>query len=111
MREIRKILVIKLGALGDFVQSLAAMKQIREAHPDAHITLLTTPPFEALARASPYFNTVEPDGRPEGIGETLALIRRLRGAGYDRVYDLQTSSRTNLYFQLLRPFPPPCRMN
>ncbi|HEX4196967.1 MAG TPA: glycosyltransferase family 9 protein [Caulobacteraceae bacterium] len=105
-REIRKILVIKLGALGDFVQALAAMQHIREAHPEAHITLLTTPPFEALARASPYFNAVEPDGRPGGIGETLSLIRRLRGAGYDRVYDLQTSSRSSFYFQMLRPFPP-----
>jgi ADP-heptose:LPS heptosyltransferase len=105
-REIKKILVIKLGALGDFVQALAAMKHIREAHPDAHITLLTTPPFEALARASPYFNAVEPDGRPAGIGETLSMISRLRAAQYDRVYDLQTSSRSSFYFQLLRPFPP-----
>jgi ADP-heptose:LPS heptosyltransferase len=105
-REIKKILVIKLGALGDFVQSLAAMKHIREAHASAHITLLTTPPFEALARASPYFNAVEPDGRPAGIGETLSMISRLRAANYDRVYDLQTSSRSSFYFQLLRPFPP-----
>ena len=50
-REIRKVLVIKLSALGDFVLALAAMKHIREAHPKAQITLLTTPPFEALARA------------------------------------------------------------
>jgi len=105
-REIKKILVIKLGALGDFVQALAAMKHIREAHPAAHITLLTTPPFEALAMASPYFNAVEPDGRSAGIGETLSMISRLRAANYDRVYDLQTSSRSNFYFQLLRPFPP-----
>jgi ADP-heptose:LPS heptosyltransferase len=105
-REIRKILVIKLGALGDFVQALAAMKHIREAHPGAHITLLTTPPFEALARASPYFNAVDADGRGGGVGETLSMIRRIRRAGYDRIYDLQTSSRSSLYFQLLRPFPP-----
>jgi ADP-heptose:LPS heptosyltransferase len=106
-RETAKILVIKLGALGDFVQALAAMKHIREAHPAAHITLLTTPPFEALARASPYFNDVESDGRPEGLGDAFAMIRRLRRAHYDRVYDLQTSSRSNLYFYLLQPFAPP----
>ena len=105
-REIRKILVIKLGALGDFVQALAAMKHIREAHRGAHITLLTTPPFEALARASPYFNAVDVDGRVGGLGETVSMVRRLRRARYDRVYDLQTSSRSSFYFQLLRPFPP-----
>lgn len=105
-KEIKKVLVIKLGALGDFVLALAAMKKIREAHPKAKITLLTTPPFEALAKLSPYFNHVETDGRPGDFGETLAMIGRIRKARYDRVYDLQTNSRTNWYFQLLRPFPP-----
>lgn len=105
-KEIKKVLVIKLGALGDFVLALAAMKKIREGHPKAKITLLTTPPFEALAKLSPYFNTVETDGRPGGFAETMAMIGRLRKAGYDRIYDLQTNNRTNWYFQLLRPFPP-----
>ena len=45
--------------------ALAAMKKIRQAHPKAHISLLTTPPFEGLAKASPYFNAVFTDGRPE----------------------------------------------
>jgi ADP-heptose:LPS heptosyltransferase len=40
--QIRKVLVIKLSALGDFVLALAAMRKIREAHRKAHITLLTT---------------------------------------------------------------------
>ena len=105
-KEIKKVLVIKLGALGDFVLALAAMKKIREAHPKAKITLLTTPPFEALAKLSPYFNTVETDGRPEDFGELTQMLGRLRKARYDRVYDLQTNSRTNWYFQALRPFPP-----
>ncbi|MBS0362275.1 MAG: glycosyltransferase family 9 protein [Proteobacteria bacterium] len=106
-RGVERILVIKLSALGDFVLALAAMKHIRQAHPKAHITLLTTPPFEALAKASPYFNAVETDGRPENFNQWMALRTRLRAAGYARVYDLQTSSQTNRIFQLLRPGPPP----
>lgn len=105
-KEIKKILVIKLGALGDFVLALAAMKKIREAHPKAKITLLTTPPFEGLAKLCPYFNTVETDGRPEDFADLTRMIRRLRAARYDRVYDLQTNNRTNWYFQALRPLPP-----
>jgi ADP-heptose:LPS heptosyltransferase len=105
-RTVQKILVIKLSALGDFVLALAAMKKIREAHPKAHITLLTTPPFEALARSCPYFNAVDTGGRPEGFAEWMALRKRLKAAGYDRVYDLQTSSQSNRIFQLLRPDPP-----
>jgi ADP-heptose:LPS heptosyltransferase len=104
--EPNKILVIKLSALGDFVLALAAMRKIREAHPDAHITLLTTPPFEGLAKASPYVDAVDVGGRPQGPGEWLSLVLRLRAARYHRVYDLQTSSRSSLMFFGLLPFPP-----
>lgn len=105
-RKVEKILVIKLSALGDFVLALAAMKKIREAHPKAHITLLTTPPFEALAKSCPYFNAVDVGGRPEGFPAWMALRRRLRAARFDRVYDLQTSAHSNRIFQVLRPNPP-----
>jgi len=105
-RGVEKILVIKLSALGDFVLALAAMKKIREAHKKAHITLLTTPPFEALAKTCPYFNAVQTDGRPETFGQWSALRKRLRAAQYDRVYDLQTSAHSNRLFHLLRPNPP-----
>ena len=104
--DAEKILVLKFGALGDFVLALAAMKRIRLAHPKARITLLTTPPFEALAKASPYFTLVEIDGRPDSFGEWLAMVRRVRSVGYDRIYDLQTSSRSSLLFHMLRPFAP-----
>ena len=74
-RHVPKILVIKLSALGDFVLALAAMKKIRQAHSKAHISLLTTPPFEALAKASPYFNAVDIDGRPESLPDWIARAR------------------------------------
>jgi ADP-heptose:LPS heptosyltransferase len=105
-RKVEKILVIKLSALGDFVLALAAMKKIREAHRKAHITLITTPPFEALAKTCPYVNAVETDGRAQSFAQWMALRKRIRAAKYDRIYDLQTSSRSNRMFQMLRPNPP-----
>ena len=106
MKPVAKVLVIKLSAIGDFVLAFPAFERIRTAHPHARITLLTTPPFEALAAASPFFDRVETDGRPAGPAAWLALIWRLRRERYDRVYDLQINDRTNLIFQMLRPFPP-----
>ncbi len=106
-RSVERILVIKLSALGDFVLALAAMKKIRAAHAKAHITLLTTAPFEALAKVCPYFNAVDTGGRPESFAEWMALRQRIKAASYDRVYDLQTSAHSNRIFQLLRPGPPP----
>lgn len=101
-----RLLVIRLGALGDFVQEFAAFRQIRAAHAGAEITLLTTPPFEGLARASGLFDKIDTGGRPRGWLGQLALIRRLRAGRYDRVYDLQTSARTRRWFYALLPFPP-----
>jgi ADP-heptose:LPS heptosyltransferase len=93
-----RILVIKLGALGDLVLAFAPFAAIRAHHPHAHITLLTTLPFVGLASASPWFDAV--DGRPAWWN--LAGLRRLRGqlSGFDFVYDLQTSGRSSRYRRL-----------
>jgi ADP-heptose:LPS heptosyltransferase len=101
-----RILVIKLGALGDFVQAFAAFAQIRQAHVDAEITLLTTPPFAAFAAASGLFDLIETDGRPKGLWALARLVARLRGRRYRRVYDLQTSGRSKRYFYAFLPRPP-----
>jgi ADP-heptose:LPS heptosyltransferase len=103
---VRRVLVIKLGALGDMVLAFAALRRIRLAHPEAELTVLTTPPFATLAAACPDVDRVEDDGRPRGLAAAARMIGRLRRAGYDRIYDLQTSSRSSAYFQLLRPDPP-----
>lgn len=97
-----RILVIKHGALGDFVQAQGAFQAIRAAHMGARITLLTTAPYAAFARASRLFDDVWIDDRPRlwQIGRLRALIAQLRGGAFDRVYDLQTSARSSWYFYL-----------
>jgi ADP-heptose:LPS heptosyltransferase len=100
-----RILVIKLGALGDFVQTMGPAAAIRAHHADAAITLLTTAPFAELARAAPYFDRVWIDERA-GLLDLLALWRlraQLRGGEFERVYDLQTSARSSWYFHLIGP--------
>jgi ADP-heptose:LPS heptosyltransferase len=100
----QKILVIKLSALGDFVQMMGAAAAIRDFHRGAEITLLTTRPYAELAQQAPYFDRVWLDERP-GWGDPLGLLglaRRLRAARFDRVYDMQTRLRSSLYFWLMR---------
>ncbi|MFN9094834.1 MAG: glycosyltransferase family 9 protein, partial [Alphaproteobacteria bacterium] len=92
-----RILVIKLGALGDFAQAFGPFAAIRAHHPGAEIMLLTTPPFAPLARQAPWFDQVWENGRPRGLAALWALGRRLRAARFDRVYDLQTSDRSSRY--------------
>lgn len=106
MKPIQKVLVIKLGGVGEMVLAFPAFERIRQAHPRAKITLLTTDRFAALAKSSPFFDAVEADGAPKDPGHWTALILRIRRARYDRVYDLQNDSASNLIFQALRPAPP-----
>ena len=106
MRPRADILVIKLSALGDFVLAMPAFARIRAAHPNAPITLLTTPLYAELAKVSPYFDRVWTDGRPTSLRGWLSLIRRMRRARFARVYDLQTNDRTQLMLQALQPLAP-----
>lgn len=98
--EPREVLVIRLGALGDFVLSFGPFAAIRVRHPNARVTLLTTAPFATLGGLSPWFDRVLVDKRPVvwDLPGLAALTRRLRG--YDLVYDLQTSARSAWYFRL-----------
>lgn len=94
------MLVIKLGALGDFVLAFGPFAAIRAHHPDARITLLTTRGFAMLAEGAPWFDAVVTDDRPAWWN--LPGLLRLRHAlrGYDMVYDLQTSGRSGWYHRL-----------
>lgn len=98
------ILVVKHGALGDLVQAFGPFAAIRAHHPDAPITLLTTKPFAGLMAKAPWFDAVTVDDRPSwwNLLAWRALGRRLAAAGFGRVYDLQTSSRSSRLFMAMR---------
>jgi ADP-heptose:LPS heptosyltransferase len=100
-----RILVVKLGALGNVVQSLGPFAAIRRRHASAQITLLTTEPYADWLATSPWFDAVWIDERPEwwDFPGWLRLRRRLIDGRFDRAYDLQTSGRSSRYFQLLPP--------
>ncbi len=95
-----RILVVKLGALGDLVLAFGPFAAIRERHAGDHIALLTTSPFAAFARAAPWFDEVLLDSRPRwwDLAGLAALRQQLQG--WDLVYDLQTSGRSSRYFRL-----------
>jgi len=104
-----RILIIKLGALGDMVQALAPMAAIRQRHPKVHITALTTAPYEAFLRTSGYVDEIWLDVKPPWSQPSawLDLRKRIQTGGFLRVYDLQTSDRSSFYYHLLWPGPYP----
>ncbi|QDH24969.1 lipopolysaccharide heptosyltransferase family protein [Neokomagataea tanensis] len=95
-----RILIIKLGALGDFVQAFGAFASIKAAFPNAHITLLTTPPFVELAQSCPWFDEIQIDSRPTLRRPQGFLHLRRLFQKQDAVFDLQTSGRSARYRSL-----------
>ena len=96
----RRILVIKLGALGDFVHAFHAFAAIRAHHAGDRIGLLTTPAYRDIAELAPWFDEILIDPRAPwwnapAIWRTAQILR-----GFDFIYDLQTSRRSNRYFML-----------
>jgi ADP-heptose:LPS heptosyltransferase len=104
-RPPQEILIIKLGALGDFIQALGPMPDIRRHHAGDRITLLTTPRYAELAAQTRLFDDIWIDRRPKALDLEgwLALRRLLRRGRFDRIYDLQTSDRSGIYAWLFRP--------
>jgi len=100
-----RVLIIKLGALGDFIQALGPMQAIRRHHRRAHLALLTTPQFAEFAQSTGLFDEIETIGRPAWwrIDLLTRLFGWLNGRDFDRVYDLQTSGRSAFIFELFMP--------
>jgi ADP-heptose:LPS heptosyltransferase len=103
-----RILIIKLGALGDIILAMDAFHAIRTRHPEAHISLLTRAPFISLTKQMPWFDEVICDTSPKLFHflKWLSLRATLRGKKFTRVYDLQGNDRSALYFKLIGPNRP-----
>jgi len=97
------ILIIKHGSLGDIVQISGVLKDIREAHNDKKIFILTTLPYVDVLSRCPYLDGVLLDRRlPRwNIYYFLKLKKMLVKYNFSHVYDLQNSSRTSFYRKYL----------
>lgn len=104
-----EVLIIRHGALGDLVQSLGPIQAVRAYHADARITLLTSPPFQEFMEACPWVDRVWLDARPKWhhLRQGWDLVKCLRGGGFERVYDLQTSGRSSFYRRIFALGPQP----
>ena len=94
--------MVKLGAFGNIILSLAAFAAIRQHHADARISVLTSRTYADWLREFPYFDDVLVDPRPRwwDLPALRRLGRMLAEGRFSRVYDLQTSARSSRYFRL-----------
>ncbi len=91
--KVRKILIIKWGALGDMIAASSAIRTLRDAFPDAHIALLSNSlmnqilPFGFL-----YDELIDRQKFGKSILGLLRLILKIRKQKYDLVVNLRWTS-------------------
>ena len=93
-----KVLIIKLGALGDIITSTSIIEQIIEHHNNDEIYLLTSSNFKHLFSGFTGLKVVSFNRK--GLLDKIRSIFWIRRGKFDRVYDLQSNDRTTLYCAL-----------
>jgi ADP-heptose:LPS heptosyltransferase len=99
------ILIIKHGSLGDIAQACGAIQDISENHKGDQIYLLTTKPYFELFKKNPHISNVIIDKRLSKINliYLYLLMKEIKKYNFSKVYDLQNSSRTLFYKNILFP--------
>ena len=99
------ILIIKHGSLGDIAQASGAIQDIYENHKNYKIYFLTTKPYFDLFKKNPFIHDVILDKRlPRyNLIYLYLLMKKIKKYNFSKVFDLQNSSRTSFYKNILFP--------
>jgi ADP-heptose:LPS heptosyltransferase len=107
-----RILVIRLGAVGDVVRTLPAVSALRAGYPEARLTWLVEPPSASLLRAQPWLDEVLVlpraelaallrAGRLRALGRALAAFaRELRARRFDLAVDFHAILKSGILARL-----------
>jgi heptosyltransferase II len=90
--DFKRILVIKLVAIGDLVVALPTLKAIKKSYPQSHLTILVTPRVKEVVEGYPYLDEItyyDILGKDKGIKNLFKIIKQLRENKFDLVIDLE----------------------
>jgi heptosyltransferase-1 len=104
-RDFKKILLIKLSAIGDVIHAIPVLNTLRQRYPNARIDWLVTPGIAELLRHNPAISNVIEFSRDEWSApwtpapyvSAARLVATLRAAEYDLVIDLQGQMRSAVF--------------
>jgi 3-deoxy-D-manno-octulosonic-acid transferase/heptosyltransferase-1 len=104
-KDFRKILLIKLSAVGDVTHTIPVLNKLRRRYPAAQIDWLVTPGIAELLRHNPAISNVIEFAREDwsapwrptpfiSYGRVALALRRI---GYDLVVDMHGQLRTAIF--------------
>jgi lipopolysaccharide heptosyltransferase II len=105
----RKFLILRLGAVGDVIRTLPAVKALKDYYPSSHIAWVVEEPSQALVESQPEIDEVILFPRKSWTngmrsatkmwwtaGEALEFISDLRRRGFDTVFDFHGILKSGL---------------
>ncbi len=110
-----KILIIKLSAIGDVVQTLPALEALKKTYPDGEITWVVEEAAAGILEGHPFINRLLISRRKswlrklrnpltclQGLGGIIGFIRELRDTRYDIAIDFQGLLKSGIVIGLAR---------
>lgn len=94
----KKILIMKLGAMGDLILGIPSFRMIRKRFPSASISLLVDKKLAPIVSPCPYLDEIIPvDRKKLSFSPYLfKTAKKIRKEGFDLSVDLQNSKWTHL---------------
>ena len=104
-KEIKKILIIKWGGMGDIILATSIMQDIYMSFPKSKIHLNTLPQWKSLFTKDQRFEKIWGTKKSQEIGffkHLYSWIKEIKSENYDLIIDLQTNDRTRIYLTILK---------
>lgn len=97
-KQIRNVLVIQLGDIGDVVWTTPTLWAVKESYPQANVSVLLREGFGCLLEADPAMHKIFEVNSPQGnlllnIIDQVRLVKKLRQESFDLVFDLRSGDR------------------
>lgn len=101
----KRVLLMRLSAMGDVAMTVPVVASFAKAYPDIHITMLSAPRLQPLFANIPNlkFVGVDKTGRHEGINGLLKLSQEITVDGkFDQMIDLHDVLRSKMLRTIMR---------
>ncbi len=97
--EIRRILIIKISALGDIVRALPSLSYIARSFPRAAISFMIAREYINLIEPCPYLHEIIPYKKRKNTQDLFGFIKftaEIRAKRFDMVLNLQNTKRFDI---------------
>jgi lipopolysaccharide heptosyltransferase II len=95
--SMRRILIIRLGAIGDVLLSTPVVRVLSERFPELRIDFLTKEAYISILKNHSNLNRVIGFSQKRGFRALHEILRFIRRGKYDAVVDLQNNLRSRIF--------------